>query len=137
MPDEEHKKPEILQDVDPSNLGQLSPGYTPYNAELQSWNRGRSLGGGGGSYQTGRSSSLPEFTALESEDLSAAAKEYAGYLNQNELSSVMNYEKGEQLQSTENEPTTPVDYQHDRQQQEQLQEVEKEQKQQEDKDHER
>ena len=126
MPDEEHKKPEILQDVDPSNLGQLSPGYTPYNAELQSWNRGRSLGGGGGSYQTGRSSSLPEFTALESEDLSAAAKEAAVHLNQNELSSVVSYETEERQQSPQNEPDPPVKRKREREQQEQQKDIDHE-----------
>lgn len=82
MPDEKRIPPEILKDVNPSELGQLSPGYTPYNPELQSWNREKALGRGGSSYQTQKSSSTPEFTALESDDLIKAARESAEHLEQ-------------------------------------------------------
>ena len=77
MPDDERNPLEILQDVNHSELGQISPGYSPYNPDLQSWNRGRALGRSGDSYQTQTTIGQPEFTARESGDLSVAAREAA------------------------------------------------------------
>lgn len=137
MPDDEKRPSDVFADVNPSELGQLSPGYTPYNPNLQSWNRGRALGRGGDSYRTQQSSTQPEFTALESEDLSAAAREIAVHLRQFELGSVLRYESEEQAQSTENDPNKPTGYKQQRREQEQSQEIEKEQEQQKGTEHER
>ena len=86
MSDEE--QPKFLEDVDPSKLGQLSPGYTPYNPELQSWNRGRVIGGDGKNYQRDQASGQPVVTDHQYEDLHEAAKEATVHLTQAELDSI-------------------------------------------------
>lgn len=86
MADEEQKQP-VLEEVNPSELGQLSPGYTPYVAKPQNSNRGKELSRGGESRQLGKATGQPQFTELESQDLSAAAQETAVHLHQAELDS--------------------------------------------------
>lgn len=126
MSGKEREEQNLLQDVDPSKLGQLSPGYTPYNPELQSWNRGRSLSRGGDNYQAGRASGQPEFTALESEDLSAVAKEYAVHLDQIELDLIDNEKLSNREQGVVQVQAEGINQQQEQKEQEAVQEVKQE-----------
>lgn len=80
MSDERQR--DILQDVDPSQLGQLSPGYTPATPGLQSQSRGRELSRGGESRQLGKATGQPQQTEMGSEGLLKAGQEAAKNLNE-------------------------------------------------------
>lgn len=83
MANDEHKQQQVFQDVDPTNLGQLSPGYTPY-LELQNQNRGRGRGlsSGGTDHQLGKATGQPQQTEMGSEKLLEAGQAAAKNLKQ-------------------------------------------------------
>lgn len=87
MADEERRKPNLIQDVNPSELGQLRPAFTPTNQEQQGWSREQAIGVGEGRNQDNRQSAPPELTFADTgtEDLSASARESAIQLSQNQL----------------------------------------------------
>mgnify|MGYP007095240495 CR=1 FL=1 len=132
MPDDEKRPSDVFTDVNPSELGRLSPGYTPYNPDLQSWNRGRALGRGGDSYRTQQSSTQPEFTALECEDLSAAARETAVHLQEIKLDSMEQEKFSSRTQEEVSQQDNEIDIKNEIEKS-----VEIEQEQEEGKDHER
>jgi len=134
------RKP-ILEDVDPSELGQLRPDYTPYVAQQQSQGRekGRSLGG---EYRdVGRSTNLPEFTLGEwddglaagrqrAEELHDAQRKSSGLLSQKEI----RMERDDRAESDSKEPAA---IKKERQLEREAEELKKELETEKGKDHER
>ena len=86
MANEERGQQQVFQDVNPSELGQLTPSYTPYNSESQNQNRGRGggLGREGENRQLGKATGQPRFSEMPSEDGLKAAKEAAKNLSQHQ-----------------------------------------------------